>query len=93
MPQSHCRDCNQPIRWREMPSGKWQPIDGDGTLHFLSCPVRERKTYPDNVCIVCGSLNTERGPGAGPHYARLRCLDCQALRWLPHPRVDEAVAT
>ena len=93
MPTNSCRDCGQPIRWRETQNEKWQPIDGDGGLHFLTCPKRERKTYPDNVCISCGSLNVERGPGAGPHFARLRCLDCQSLRWLPRPKLlhDQSV--
>lgn len=83
---STCRDCGRPIRWRETSSGKMQPIDPDGGAHFASCPKRERKNLPENACSSCGSLNVERGPGAGPHYARLRCLDCQGLRWLPRPR-------
>lgn len=86
--RSACRQCGQPIRWRETPGGRWQPIDPDGSVHFVSCPAREHKELPDNVCTSCGSLNVERGPGAGPHYARLRCLDCQSLRWLPHPKKE-----
>ena len=86
MPSSTCRNCRAPIRWRETPNGKWQPIVGDGTLLFLSCPERpSRPRLPDDQCIACGSTNVEQGPGAGPHFARLRCLDCQSLRWLPHP--------
>ena len=81
-----CRRCGQPIRFRETANGSFQPIDPDGAVHFATCPARERKEYPDNVCIACGSLNTERGPGTTMHFARLRCLDCNSFRWLPHPR-------
>lgn len=80
-----CRNCGQPIRFRETRNGSFQAIDPDGSIHFATCPARERKELPDNACIACGSMNVERGPGAGPHYARLRCLDCQSLRWLPWP--------
>lgn len=83
--RSTCRQCGQPIRWRETPNGKMQPINEDGEIHFATCPKRERKKLPDNVCTSCGSFNVERGPGVGPHYAKLRCLDCQAFRWLPRP--------
>jgi len=37
-------------------------------------------------CKQCGSTNTQMGPGAGPHHARLVCSDCgRFLRWLPKP--------
>ena len=85
-PTSTCRQCDQPIRWRETPAGKWQPIDPDGAVHFSTCPKRPRNNYPSNVCIACGSTNIEIGPGVGPHHGKLRCLDCQAFRWLPKPR-------
>ncbi len=80
-----CKACNAPIRFRKTASGKWEPLDPDGSSHFANCPARKRKNYPDSVCISCGSLNVERGPGVGPHYAKLRCLDCNNFRWLPRP--------
>ena len=89
-PTSTCRQCGEPIRFRETPAGKWQPINADGSVHFASCPARERKAYPADVCIVCGSLAVEIGPGTPPHYAKLRCLSCNAFRWLPWPK-DKAV--
>ena len=84
-PSTLCRNCGQPIRFRELQSGKFLPIDEDGGNHFLTCPSRPKRNLPRDVCISCGSTNVEEGPGAGPHYARLRCLDCQSLRWLPKP--------
>ena len=41
---------------------------------------------PGATCHECGSSNVFRTPGAGPHYAGLRCRDCHAHRWLPTPR-------
>lgn len=43
---------------------------------------------PQSICPRCAyaGLHTT-GPGAGPHYARLLCGQCDAfLRWLPKPR-------
>ena len=88
MPTNKCRDCSEPIRWRELPSGKWIPIDPDGSIHFASCVARQKPALPEDRCHVCGSPNVERGPGAGIHYARLRCLDCSTFRWLPHPKTE-----
>ena len=80
-----CRNCGQPIRFRELPSGKWLPIDGDGANHHTTCPARPKKDLPGDRCVSCGSFNIDIGPGAGPHYKRLRCLDCNSMRWLPWP--------
>ena len=43
---------------------------------------------PATPCPGCGTLDTpSRGPGAGPHFARLTCAGCLVfLRWLPKPR-------
>jgi hypothetical protein len=83
---SRCRDCGAPINWRETPSGRYQPIDPEtGEVHFVTCSARPKRNLPVDVCLKCGSRNVEQGPGAGPHYARLRCLSCQYLRWLPWP--------
>ena len=89
MPQSTCKHCDASIRWRELPSGKWLPINGDGSNHFTTCEARPRKVLPTDRCHVCGSKNVDQGPGAGPHFARLRCLDCQSLRWLPWPEAKK----
>lgn len=82
-----CRECQQSIAFRETASGKMQPINADGSVHFGSCPARKaaRPTYPDDLCMRCESHNTERGAGTGQHYASLRCLDCGAHRWLRKP--------
>jgi len=80
-----CRECGAPIEFQLTQAGKWQPLNPDGSVHFATCAARPKNNYPRDVCIACGSTNVEEGPGAGPHYARLRCLACQSLRWLPHP--------
>jgi len=83
--QPRCRTCNAPLRFRKLPSGKWEPLDPDGGSHFATCPGRKRNKYSPHVCIACGSTNVEQGPGTGPHHAKLRCLDCNNFRWLPRP--------
>lgn len=83
---SECRRCSQTLRWRELPNGRWLPLDADGANHFTTCTARPKRDLPRDACVACGSTNVEEGPGAGPHFARLRCLDCQSLRWLPWPK-------
>jgi DNA-directed RNA polymerase subunit RPC12/RpoP len=84
---ARCRECGASIDFRETPSGKLQPVNADGGVHFSTCPVRQarRPSYPEDVCIKCGSLSVERGPGTAMHHASLRCLDCGAHRWLRRP--------
>lgn len=81
---SKCRQCGQPIGFRQLPSGKWQPIDVEtGEVHFATCPARVRPPAPpENVCTSCGSLSVTRLPGSGPHHGAIRCNDCGAHRWL-----------
>jgi hypothetical protein len=47
-------------------------------------------------CKTCGSQQTRRGPGAGPHSGRLMCGGCgRFLKWLGKADVthgDEQVA-
>lgn len=33
-----CRSCGAPITWVKTESGKWMPLDPDGTSHFATCP-------------------------------------------------------
>jgi DNA-directed RNA polymerase subunit RPC12/RpoP len=82
-----CRECQQPIEFRETAGGKLQPVDPGGTVHFATCPARRerRPPYPEDVCIRCGSLDVERGPGTAMHHASLRCRDCGSHRWLRKP--------
>ncbi len=38
------------------------------------------------TCKNCGSTDTVRGPGAGPHHARLLCAGCGTfIKWLKKP--------
>lgn len=84
---STCRQCGAPIAFRELPNGKWQPLDPDtGTIHFATCPRRKRLTIPDDQCHVCGATQTTRRAGTTVHYAGLTCLAWGAFRWLPRPR-------
>jgi hypothetical protein len=86
-PRSRCRNCNALIEFRQNHNGKWVPYDEDGTVHFVSCSARrDRPELPDDVCLSCGSLDVERQPGRGPHYAALVCRDCGAHRWLRRPK-------
>lgn len=81
-----CRDCGAPITFRETPAGRWQAIDvATGGPHAAVCRTRRPPPAPDGTCHVCGSRNTTRSPGAGPHYAGQRCRDCGAFRWLRRP--------
>ena len=86
---STCRACDAPITFRRTAAGRWQPMDPDNvTPHFATCSEAERfrkPPPPDNVCLACGSLDVERLPGTGQHYAAIRCRDCQQHRWLRRP--------
>ncbi len=46
-----------------------------------------------DTCPRChATAPPTRGPGAGPHHARLVCGTCgRFLRWLPTPRVGQEV--
>ncbi len=38
------------------------------------------------LCPKCWSVRFERGPGSGPHHARVQCADCgRFVRWVPKP--------
>jgi hypothetical protein len=88
-----CRACNAVIRFEQTARGKLMPVDADGTSHFATCPeaARFRKSAsPENQCGACGSDHVEREPGTGMHFAGLRCLDCNAHRWLRRPQEAQA---
>lgn len=88
-----CRDCQGTIVFKPLPSGRFLPADPNGEPHAMTCPASRRNTRPpapDNVCASCGSDHVEREPGRGPHYGALRCLDCNAFRWLRRPVESEA---
>lgn len=88
-----CRACNAPIRFVTTARGKLAPVDADGTSHFATCPEVarfKRPATPENQCHVCGSEHVEREPGVGPHYGKLRCLDCEAWRWQRKPQEAQA---
>lgn len=46
---------------------------------------------PLDRCPYCGSVNLDTVPcRTGPHFARVRCLDCKRqLRWAPAPLSPE----
>lgn len=83
-----CERCGQAFEWRKTTHDKWCPTDPSGRPHFATCPARTRHTHPADVCLKCGSTNVQEGPGTAKHYKSLRCLDCRAHRWLPHPKVS-----
>lgn len=88
-----CRACGASIRFESTASGKLMPVDADGTSHFATCPQAERfrkPAIPENQCGACGSDHVEREPGTGQHFAGLRCLDCNAHRWLRKPQETKA---
>ncbi len=84
-----CRDCQAEIVFMPTARGKLMPANPDGSPHPASCamsPRNQRPVIPENVCAACGSDHVEREPGRGPHYGALRCLDCNAFRWLRKPQ-------
>jgi hypothetical protein len=40
---SHCKKCGQMIGWDRSKNGKPIPIDPDGRMHFLTCPMKNQK--------------------------------------------------
>ena len=87
---AQCRTCGAAIRFVETPSGKFMPVDPDGTPHFATCSERVRGPRPpDDLCLNCRSTNVERLPGKGPHYGAIHCLDCGQHRWLRRPALVE----
>ncbi len=40
-----CRKCNQPIAFRLLASGRYQPTNPDGSDHWDSCNAEKNKTY------------------------------------------------
>lgn len=84
---ARCRGCSAEISFVQTVNGKLMPVDADGTSHFATCVQAARfkkPALPEDTC-VCGSKNVEREPGKGPHWGALRCLDCDAFRWLRKP--------
>jgi hypothetical protein len=90
----NCRACNAEIRFELTAKGRLQPISiATGGSHFADCPQADRfkkPPIPENQCGACGSEHVEREPGTGKHYAGLRCLDCNAHRWLRWPQETKA---
>ena len=86
---ANCRACNAEIEFRTTKTGKLCPYDlSTDTVHFATCPEADRfrkPRLPEDTCLKCGSLDVERLPGSGQHYAAIRCNDCFAHRWLAHP--------
>lgn len=88
-----CRGCAAEITFVPTKNGKLMPVDADGTSHFATCPQSarfKRPATPENECHACASEHVEREPGVGPHYGKLRCLDCDAWRWLRKPQETKA---
>lgn len=89
-----CRACGEPIRFESTAKGKLQPISiKTGVSHFADCPQADRfkkPAVPDSECHACHGDNIEREPGVGPHYGKLRCLDCNAWRWQRKPQETKA---
>lgn len=87
MSTAACRACGNPIAFRLLPSGRYQPLDPEtGEVHFSTCPARLRPQLPTDTCLRCGSSDIRREAGTGQHYAAIRCIACGAHRWLPKPR-------
>lgn len=89
-----CRACGAAIRFEPTAKGKLHPISlATAESHFADCPEAPRfkkPATPENQCAACGSENVEREPGRGPHFGALRCMDCNAFRWLRKPVETQA---
>jgi len=47
--KGYCRDCNGRVYWIQSPGGKKVMLNGDGTSHFSSCPVKNAPKQPEEL--------------------------------------------
>lgn len=40
--QTYCKSCGQVIEFIQTLSGKWTPINSDGTSHWATCPDAQK---------------------------------------------------
>lgn len=86
---SVCAGCHAPVEWRRTESGRWTPVDPDGTPHWARCPFaekfrRRRGSRPLRVesCSWCHDLNpmTEELCGTCGHQAHVPRMFCRCAR-------------
>lgn len=57
-------------------------------LSFFT-PAEPPDTISIPPCPRCGSEQAVQVPGTGPHYAGLRCLNCDRfIKWLKAPKTE-----
>jgi hypothetical protein len=62
--------------------------------NLLKQHVESSKNAKANeACLRCGTIGEfTRGPGAGPHHARLICAACgRFVKWLPAPPTQKQI--
>jgi len=53
----------------------------------LNLLVSDQVTVPVLPCAQCGATQAKQVAGTGPHYAALRCADCDRfIKWLTKPK-------
>lgn len=80
-------DFSCPRAWRflpeKTPTAATVNLDLSWRIAYRKRMEKERKKAPVQPC-ACGSTATVRGPGSGPHAARLSCAECGRFRqWIP----------
>lgn len=58
------------------------------SLHSL---LQKERLLVNKPCPSCGSIQAIQVSGVGPHYAGLRCVNCNRfIKWLPKPKPEGA---
>ena len=91
-PKAHWRVGFRSDNARRRESGRVQrPLEKDGVAMQPTMAIIPQLEAPraPQACPRCAYPGPhQRGPGAGPHHARLVCGSCGVfLRWLPKPRL------
>lgn len=82
-------DFKAPYDWKSLspsrPTTRTTNLVLSWSIAFAKRRQKERRAQAvAHACPACGSIEQTRGPGTGPHQARLQCGGCgHFLRWLP----------
>lgn len=58
-------------------------------LSFFTSLVEPAATVSIPPCPSCGATQGRQTAGVGPHFAGLRCVNCDRfIKWLPRPETE-----